>query len=238
MGYVSSLGGNTWPRCQSSGRTSNSNFTVRESFSTHSELKSCLCDNPKIPQLIRTSRSFLSQMCDPLEESRWFLFPKKDSLHINAHCVWNDTNPYQSQKGKEKGNWIKLKKNTSFWKFEVCFDVEDHHGTDNTINISMWEAASWVQDVSSVLSTWTLQNPQMGGGLDLFLSLPWCRLCCHDAPNLVDIPFGWSKKGGQVTSRTKLAKTQTEMMQKKWVPKPSMKLPKVGDSDKTPNLFS
>ena len=86
------------------------------------------------------------------------------------------------------------------------------------------------QDASSALSTWT-QNPQLGGGLDFFLRLPCCPLWCHDAPNLADIPLGWSKKGWKGTSRTKLAKPKQKWFNdaKKKVGSKTFKLPKVPD---------
>lgn len=171
----------TLPRCQSSGRTSNSNFTVRESFSTHSEPRSCLCDNPKIP-------SALSQTWDPLEADGCFCFPKKKTLHHETLFLKWYHSLAKSLPGKEKGNWIK---NTSFLKFGVCFEVEDHHGTDNTINISMGEAGSWV---SRCFKCWLRFTSAM-----LPTLVPRCPQSCWYTSWLV-------KKRGKGTRRTKLAK--------------------------------
>ena len=111
----------------------------------------------------------------------------------------------KSLPGKEKGNWIK---NTSFLKFEVCFEVEDHHGTDNTINISVGEAGSWV---SRCFKCWLLFTSAM-----LPTLVPRCPQSCWYTSWLV-------KKRVKRHPSDKACKTQTDMMQKKkrWGPKPS-----------------
>lgn len=189
------------PRCQSSGRTSNSNFTVRESFSTHSEPRSCLCDNPKIPWLGTNVGSI---------GGRWvFLFLK-----------WYHSLP-KSLPGKEKGNWIT---NTSFLKFEVCFEVEDHHGTDNTINISMGEAGSWISRCFKCFVNMDTKS-SIGRRVGLLFTsamlptlVPRCPQSCWYTSWLV-------KKRVKRHQSDKACKTQTEMIQwckkKRWGPKPS-----------------
>lgn len=67
----------------------------------------------------------LEQTCDPLEADGFFCFQKKDSASWTLFLKWYHSLA-KSLPGKEKGNLIT---NTSFLKFEVCFEVEDHHGT-------------------------------------------------------------------------------------------------------------
>ena len=143
-----------------------------------------------------------------------FVSQKKKTLHHETLFLKWYHSLAKSLPGKEKGNWIK---NTSFLKFGVCFEVEDHHGTDNTINISMGEAGSWV---SRCFKCWLRFTSAM-----LPTLVPRCPQSCWYTSWLV-------KKRGKGTRRTKLAKPKQTWFndaKKKKVGSKTFKLPKVPD---------
>ena len=69
------------------------------------------------------------------------------------------------------------------------------------------------------ISPWGKQDHgfQDASSADFVLRLPCCPLWCHDAPNLADIPLGWSKKGEKAPVGQSLQNPNRHdsMMQKK-----------------------